>query len=374
MASSVSPKSERIPRVRTATRQDAVVGELRRRIVSGEFLPGSRLPNRRDLVPSLGVSGMTLQRALETLSGEGFITSIPTQGTYVSRTPPHLARFALIFSCLPKSGGAWGGFWQAVANAATRLRQSDGLDIEFYYGTEDDSASPSFTRLLVDARLHRLAGLLFVQPPEVYARTGLLDHGLPLISLSGSPTPGVVNVVPDLASFVSRAVERLAQEGCRHVALIGQHRCIANPAVRQAFHSALAAHGCIPHLAWELSADLESPGSATNLVRLLMAADGRQRPDGLIVADDNFGPAALAGLVAERHLDGARPRVLVHGNFPLAKPSMAGVIHLGFDVADLLRRSVATAIAQRVNGQPPADVRVAAVFAEEWAEKKAATE
>lgn len=55
--------------------------EIRRRIEAGEL--GPRLPSQAALAEELGVSHMTLKRALQVLRDEGLVYGQPGRGTFV---------------------------------------------------------------------------------------------------------------------------------------------------------------------------------------------------------------------------------------------------------------------------------------------------
>ena len=55
--------------------------ELRRMITEGRI--GPRLPSQMALAEQLGVSPMTIQRALKILKAEGLVRSVPGLGTFV---------------------------------------------------------------------------------------------------------------------------------------------------------------------------------------------------------------------------------------------------------------------------------------------------
>ncbi|WEK62839.1 MAG: GntR family transcriptional regulator [Candidatus Microbacterium colombiense] len=61
-----------------------IAGELRTRIAAGEFPLGSPLPPERELCVELGVSRMTLRRALGVLEQDGRVHRDATRGTFVS--------------------------------------------------------------------------------------------------------------------------------------------------------------------------------------------------------------------------------------------------------------------------------------------------
>lgn len=54
------------------------------RIKDGDWLPAYRLPSENELVNSLQVSRMTVNRALRELASEGYLTRIPGVGTFVA--------------------------------------------------------------------------------------------------------------------------------------------------------------------------------------------------------------------------------------------------------------------------------------------------
>ena len=61
-----------------------LVEQLTRRIVSGDYLPGDRLPSVRDLALEAGVNPNTMQRAFGELERVGLVNSIRTAGRYVT--------------------------------------------------------------------------------------------------------------------------------------------------------------------------------------------------------------------------------------------------------------------------------------------------
>ena len=67
---------------RPPTAQEAVLAELRRRLIGGELAPGTQL--RQDaLAEELGVSRVPIREALRTLNGEGQLAYEPHRGYFV---------------------------------------------------------------------------------------------------------------------------------------------------------------------------------------------------------------------------------------------------------------------------------------------------
>lgn len=61
-----------------------IVEQLKLAVVSGEYVPGERLPSVRELASGAGVNPNTMQKALAELEGTGLVSSSRTSGRFVS--------------------------------------------------------------------------------------------------------------------------------------------------------------------------------------------------------------------------------------------------------------------------------------------------
>ena len=86
---------------RPAVLGPAVADRLREAIVTGRWLPGTRLPTRRELGATFDCSTITLQMAMDMLASERFIRSDGRHGTFVAERPPHLTDIAVVFPRRP---------------------------------------------------------------------------------------------------------------------------------------------------------------------------------------------------------------------------------------------------------------------------------
>src|SRR6185295_4558565 len=91
-----------------------VLDLLRHEIVGKQLAPGTRLPPRRQWEGRLGVSGITVQWALERLAQDGLIEARGRHGTFVTDRPPHLYRYALVFPH-PRAWRDRSRFWEELA-------------------------------------------------------------------------------------------------------------------------------------------------------------------------------------------------------------------------------------------------------------------
>lgn len=73
---------------------------VRRAIVGGVLVPGSRLPSSRMLADELGVSRVTAVLAFEQLAAEGYVTSRVGAGTFVNRELPQDVSHPRIRACV----------------------------------------------------------------------------------------------------------------------------------------------------------------------------------------------------------------------------------------------------------------------------------
>ena len=61
-----------------------LIDELKRRIITGTYQPGSKMPSVRELASEASVNPNTMQRALSDLESEGFIITQRTSGRTIT--------------------------------------------------------------------------------------------------------------------------------------------------------------------------------------------------------------------------------------------------------------------------------------------------
>lgn len=63
-----------------------IMDRMKRRILTGDWQPGDRIPAVRDLAMAYGVNPNTMQRALSELEREGLLFSERTTGRFITRS------------------------------------------------------------------------------------------------------------------------------------------------------------------------------------------------------------------------------------------------------------------------------------------------
>ncbi len=71
---------------------DQITRQMKTFILRGELREGDALPSMRLLAKELRISVITTKRAYEELEREGFITTVPGKGCFVSPQNPELQR------------------------------------------------------------------------------------------------------------------------------------------------------------------------------------------------------------------------------------------------------------------------------------------
>ena len=98
---------------------------LKRRIVTGRYLPGEKLPSVRELAAEAGINPNTVQRALAALDDEGLTVPKRTAGRYVATDDTAL-------HALRQEDA------RAAADAFIRACRSLGVDVEGAHGLVDE--------------------------------------------------------------------------------------------------------------------------------------------------------------------------------------------------------------------------------------------
>jgi DNA-binding LacI/PurR family transcriptional regulator len=338
---------------------------IRRRIVGGQFPPGKQLPTRRQLIAELGVSPVTLQRALDRLAEEGFVYSKGRGGTYVMHDPPHLSKIAFIFMQQPSSDvNQWSVLNRLLVTEAPTLSDRRNRKIAIYCGIDGHADNEDYHALVRDVRARRLSGLIFGSNPYLLRGTPLLEEpGMPRVAVTGKLNihPAIESVCPDWDSFFNRACEHFAARGRKRVALLLTVGMTEDwgPTIERKMSSC----GLETRPYWNLI--LNSPQSVRNCLHLLMNPNQTERPDAVLVCSDGWTEHAGAGLVAAGARVPEDVEVVSHCNFPALAARVLPFRRLGWEARQFLETAVDLLDAQRESGAVGPGIRLPAVFEDE---------
>lgn len=353
---------------RPPTKQRLIVDHLRQRIIHGDLRPADRLPTRRDLAVTFDASPVTVQQALDHLIRSGFVESKGSRGTFVVPNPPHLTHYAIVFPALPDSL-EWRRFWTALANECQRIHgdTNQPRTISVWYGIDGHPAREDYHRLVADVRAHRLAGLIFATVPWHIRDTPLVEEpGIARVAIMGKTLdmPGIPRVEIG-GSFLQKALASLAEQGRRKVAILIPPGIAQDATWIANYDRAIERHGMESRPYWRIEVNQSTPQTARTCTHLLMRLPKEDRPDALIVTDDNLVEQTTAGLIDA----GAQvPRdiaVVAHCNFPWPTPSAVPVNRLGYDARTVVKACIDIIDAQRRGETPPHVTVIDAVFEHE---------
>ena len=317
-------------------KRNSFAGRLRELIVKGEYPPGAQLPTRRELATRFNTTLATMQVVFDRLLEEGFVESSGRSGTFVSKTPPYLNHYGLVFPYQESRSQPWPIFWKAFAQEADRVGRECGRRLTICYGNEGVGQHAVFEKTIEKVRNHHFGGLIFLTPPFLLGDTPLVSMpGLPRVMLcdpmEGIPIPAIIS-----ASYPGKVLSYLASHGRKRAAVLTVPELLEPTFVKGLPIVANRAGISLPSY-WQQTANPFMPETARRCIQLLMRGSPQERPDGLFIMDDNFVEQATLGMLDAGLKVPEDVLVVAHGNYPLLPKTHVPVTWFGFDIPMILR-------------------------------------
>lgn len=354
---------------RSPYRFEEITRDLRRRILTGEWGPGTGLPTQRQLMESYSVGDTTIRQAVTTLVQDGFLIATRRRGTFVTERPPHLTHIGVVFPFTHASRPSWSPFYRALAEGAENLHTLSPYHASVYAINAGWPEDVAYQRLERDVQVSRLAGLIYTVPPfQVIGRPPLEAPGIPRVSIMQFLTfPQVPAIVWfDLHSFTEKAVEFCLARGRRQIAMLTTTAPQPPDSYGVHLRAALAKRRILSPEFWvQLAND-----DVRNLTHLLVHTGQAQRPDALIITEDTIVEDVIAGVLAAGLRVPDDIDIITHANFPHPIPTSVPVTRLGYSVPELFSACVRLIDAQRRGETFPAITRIPAYFEHEVAQPR----
>jgi hypothetical protein len=333
--------------------------DLRRRIQSGVYPPGSRMPSRRILQRELGGSPLTLQAAFDRLTLQGYIVPRGSRGTFVSEHLPGQSTIALVFND-ELEHGSWNRFWSALHRVAAGWHGTAAAPGRFraYCLAGGRPEGQTYRQLCTDLADGALAGVLFTSPPLFAGPTPLFATTLPRLVISGAP----LDYYPFAASHLHVTDLPVLTGLFRRFRAAGRTRVAGlagNQENLERVRTLAEANGLEARAEWWhwLPTDPFGAAAAQRLVHLLGSLTPRQRPDCLLIADDNLVTPATSGVLDAGWQAPREVEIAAHANFPLITRAAVPCLRYGLDAAVLLQ-AAAEEIGRLAAGGEPQVVEV----------------
>lgn len=353
---------------RTPVKLMSIVKEIRGRIVRGHWSPGSQLPTREELQQEFQASRVTIQRALDRLMEEGFVRAKRRSGTYVTDSPPHLSHYGLVFPYRPTESRVWSRFWTILRDRALAMHETEERRIHVFYCDGRHGDRDDYDELEASVVEHRVAGLIFAMNPlELTGRIPLTQKDMPRVAIMRKPEfPEIRTIVSfDVGLFIEKALNYLAERNRKRIALISSAGTSLPREFQDIFQKGMADRGMVSHPYWRQAVTSSDMTWARNLVHLLMERGHNERPDALIITDENLVDHTTSGLVAAGVAVPEECDVVSHCSYPCQSASVLPYRRLGYDVREALDRCLEVIDLQRQGSRAPAEIKVPALFEDE---------
>jgi DNA-binding LacI/PurR family transcriptional regulator len=199
-----------------ATIRQRVYETMRRKITSGHWRVGERLPSMKSLARNFHASVFPVHQALELLQEEGYVVKRHGSGTYVAETRPTVTLADTVALCLQAHAHVFGDLSMLLARHLHERRISPVVvDTDQPSGMElmCELARSGVRVFVVNGHEHFPFGVL--QQP-VFGRAVVLG----IINWDGPRLPGLLRVLTDYEDGGRMVARSLFERGHRHVLII----------------------------------------------------------------------------------------------------------------------------------------------------------
>jgi DNA-binding transcriptional regulator YhcF (GntR family) len=342
-------------------KREAIIETLRQRIRTGQYRPGERIPPQRELLKEFQVSPVTLQRAIDRLSELGYFESHGRAGTFLVTHPPDRSRCALVFS--EPANEAQNRFYATLERVAQTWSDGSPWHFEICHAHPGSAAHDD---LCERVQAGALAGLVFSSLPYPYLGSPLLHAAIPRVAIG--ERPNAHDAQQFATSRINLATDGLLERLCGDLASVGRRRVavFCAPLSHAHLHSGMAITrhaGLETRPEWWLGLPIaaDAAGVPRRIAHLLCSGREEDRPDCVLIRDDNLAPAVVAGIRDSGLSIPEDLTLLAHANFPLDTSLGVPCRRFGYDTRQLLSLAVAE-IARLATGAAPCDLELPVTF------------
>ena len=351
------------------------VQTLRGLLASGTYKPGDRLPAHRQLSKDLGISHVTLQRALEVMRREGRIVRHRGCGTFVAGADQRRAAGTIAVVTRAWFDPDLTSWDFACARGVVDVLEDAREPFHFYVnqalGPRDGSNAQTVdAHLLSDADQGAVRGVLVLgeiscSHPAAYRH--LRRHAVPVVEMSWGALPGNSRALLDYPRLAAEAMAFVRRAGKTTVGWLAPRvwgPTVATDPLWQGLCKAARASGLTSRPEWQIAFVALSQQGGYETFRQLWAR--RQRPAALVIGDDVAAAGAARAMVDLGVDVPGELLVITHANVGAPVHYPLSFCRIGMDVTVAVRQAwVLLAEAIGDPAQPSRDV----LIAPQWIEK-----
>ncbi len=288
--------------IKTLKRSHANLSQQIAAILREEILsdprPGQRLASIEQLAKRFEVSFITVREGLTALAEEGLIERRVGSGTYVGDLTK--GRHVGVLVEWDISDPRTSYFYRRTPQRVVRFLRANGWPARLYAGhlapDEESLRPPTCTDFLEAVERRRLGGVVAFTPDQTFPQWyGVLEkQRVPVV---GPDEKCTRRVTWDSTALVRTGVDYLLSHGRRRLALMEYHWREGRPRFVEHFQAALTGAGVAANERWIRRAPTPcAPQAGWEEFRAIWA-EGREKPDGLLICNDNLFPGAVMAIL-----------------------------------------------------------------------------
>jgi len=234
-----------------------------------------------------------------------------------------------------------------------------------FYGISNQVESEDRQRLLDNIARRQLAGIILAAPSWSLAGTPITDApDLPRVELSsGECALWPVIRTPKL-QWLPTALDWLAERKRQRVAFLFFNLEKVAGHEASILDRALAERGMVSPAYLRQAPRWHDLAAVNHCVQLLMRAAPGERPDALIITDDNLIEGAVEGLITAGARVSEEIDVVALANFPLHSEPVLPIRLLAYDQREVLRQAVELIDRQRRREKVPPVTKIPILWQE----------
>ena len=321
-------------RGRKGAKQEAILGEIRQRILSGAYRPGDKIPTQVELMKEFRVSSITIQAVMERLIQQKFVRAKRGQGTFITDAPPHLRHYAVAFQRDPDSGLGWSKAHQALVDAGEQINEAGEYRLSYFRHLDAAAPNDDYWRLTRMVQNQQIAGIIFPAMPNFLFNTPIVKApGIARVCIASAVNPAARHI-PIVSSTALRTQEKkmlhyFLEAGVQRLASFHWKADFLERWMD--FMPLLAEAGIHTRMHWAFQASPVLPQALIPCARLLMDLPPNERPDGILIYDDHLSQAVEKGLLLANDAEVYNLKILTHCNFPDHDTHLLPVKRIGRD-------------------------------------------